>query len=203
MFSDIHMQPPDFLSDDLPSVSSCNSSEINEKGWLDTEDLYNRDRMHTDVDFESTSSELDLDSRMFLLDHIEECNHHTATPVSDSDGDATVCADEAEVTSPFIKINQEHYIRELDAQHAIQDIRYENECQLRRLHHDNDIRVANLEREVSRLQEQLGLWRKLAVTVVEGTDRDVQKWIGCLNDAMLWGIEEMDIPQAFSDDVCD
>ncbi|KAL0060531.1 hypothetical protein AAF712_012689 [Marasmius tenuissimus] len=109
--SDIHMQPQDFQPDDLPSVSSYNGSEIDsEDSW------YGSDSMGSEL--ESMSSALDLDSGMLLLDEIlEEQVGNVVTHACESDGDMTICVEEAEVCAilglgrrrvPFYLLSRQH-----------------------------------------------------------------------------------------------
>ncbi|KAL0067493.1 hypothetical protein AAF712_005484 [Marasmius tenuissimus] len=97
--------------------------------------------------------------------------------------------------SGSVDIEPAHYMRRSDAQHWIKHIQGQHEDNVQRLQREHNIRAIQLEYEVLRLQDQLSLWRKFAVTVVEGTDRAMQNWMGHLNDAVRFEIDEVDIPE--------
>ena len=91
-------------------------------------------------------------------------------------------------------IEQEQPIQVYEGQCWVtEDVQCEHEDRVKRLQREYNTRLITLEYEVSHLREQLSLWRNLAVTVVEGTDKAVQKWMGHLNDAVLLGIEEVEM----------
>ncbi|KAJ8090929.1 hypothetical protein AAF712_016280 [Marasmius tenuissimus] len=195
---------PSCMEDCLPSVSSSNSDM--DKIDLGLEAPYGSNCLGSIWMLTGGfRPKLDVISGMSVSDMDEDkIGDAVAACFQDWEDNSTICAQEAEVCallglgSRYVEINKERYIRESDVQHEVQGINHDNECRIRSLHHGHALRVVDLEREISQLREQLGLWRKLAVTVVEGVDQDVQRWMEHLNDAVLWGIDETDIPDKVS-----
>ncbi|KAL0064327.1 hypothetical protein AAF712_008773 [Marasmius tenuissimus] len=84
-----------------------------------------------------------------------------------------------------IDINQDRYVREIDAQYQIQQAEEQNSLRMTQIGWENH----SLRNEIETLREQLTKWNQLAMNVVENTDREVKKCLGELNDAVLLGID--------------
>ncbi|KAL0565017.1 hypothetical protein V5O48_017018 [Marasmius crinis-equi] len=90
-----------------------------------------------------------------------------------------------------LDINGVRYIREIDANRHLSDIQYDYGQKMRTLRHQNKL----CQDQIVRLRQQVEMWNRLAITVAEGVHRDMDRWSSALNDAILEGIDNVQLPE--------
>ena len=76
-------------------------------------------------------------------------------------------------------------MREIDARYHIQQVERRTSQVVKKIELENCL----LTTEIKVLWEQLSTWNRLAMNVVEKTDREIKKCMGQLNNAVLFGVD--------------
>ncbi|KAL0565298.1 hypothetical protein V5O48_016726 [Marasmius crinis-equi] len=168
----------------LPHISSCGASDVDGRGVTDED-------METD---EGSSG-----SSHGEKDHGDDINDAVMANFERGQEEVKVVAMlglstlRHQLPAGFgrpLDINNERYIRQCDANHRLEELQF-----------DYYKRTMDLKNEISRLRDQISAWNRLAVTVAEGVYRDMNKWSGLMNDAILEGIENVEVPALDDEDV--